>query len=760
MEAFQFTHWVTKIDRSAPALRCAVSQVDRPNTPEEVVRQCVLNYLLSIAKIRASAIRVEESLSHYKKGDIRRADIVVLKKNTPVLLVECKAEGVSVGDYLFDEQVNHYAEVLGFPVFIMLSNGWHNRYFIREDEQYKEIIELPVGLNERADIQYYAPHFKPWKSPSRDELFALQFQQQFYSHGHFEFGIHWLNQGASPTESIPFTIRLGEWLHFSPIAEGPWQSKNFTVLTDLGQAFRHFSNPSGDPYTSYFRNFKVVCPDGIERYVALGLIRSYRNTKIGIAFGLDGKGRSLSLQMDVEKNVAVDGATIVYQYKPNFNRGKQYLEESPLDYIHSLYQIPIHHDVLRIGMMNLNEPPNWSSTHGRELLDAFLTIGWAVHMYKEENARLKPKNTVSSPTRDKSSSPLSLARQSLKKGEYQKAFHLVIEQLPSAARPIDLWLVGGEAALKANKPKWTYELGKYLMEYPPKNFQYCMSIILQDFINLNTEESIQLGQQFVSDFPAIREMPLALYLMAIKDVEQEDGLAAMNKLLQALAQVPDSDLLRSEAIMVMLEFDLWDFEPAFKPYLSPYGEDFYLITYAEYLSRIGDLLGLTHLLQVGFADANYPSANAFRAYIALLEGKGEEAIAYFKKEEESYNWLHYWALAYWAIGEEKAALQLEAQAEESNPFLSMLMAIKKDKPIPKNYLQEIKAIWDIDWFYLAEMIVSLQQEEWTKLKRQIVKARKRRPKAQWIFNDLMMLANILFPAQAERVKDYCNAEAV
>lgn len=51
-------------------------------TPEEEIRQKILINLIDKWKISKNLIRVEDNISHYKKGIRYRADIVVLHPNT------------------------------------------------------------------------------------------------------------------------------------------------------------------------------------------------------------------------------------------------------------------------------------------------------------------------------------------------------------------------------------------------------------------------------------------------------------------------------------------------------------------------------------------------------------------------------------------------------------------------------------------------------------------------------------------------------
>ncbi|MBL7952995.1 MAG: type I restriction enzyme HsdR N-terminal domain-containing protein [Flavobacteriales bacterium] len=89
-------------------------------TPEEWVRQHVVNYLIHDLGCPRSLIGVEAALEF--NGMARRADIVVYgNAGRPVALVECKAPGVAIGQRTF-EQAARYNQV--FQVrYLMVTNG-------------------------------------------------------------------------------------------------------------------------------------------------------------------------------------------------------------------------------------------------------------------------------------------------------------------------------------------------------------------------------------------------------------------------------------------------------------------------------------------------------------------------------------------------------------------------------------------------------------------------------------------------------------
>lgn len=89
-------------------------------TPEEVVRQLLLHYLIEDLGYPKNKIRVE--LGVEVNGMMKRCDILVYNKAfEPLLLVECKSAKVPISSSVF-EQIAMYNMTLKVP-YLLLSNG-------------------------------------------------------------------------------------------------------------------------------------------------------------------------------------------------------------------------------------------------------------------------------------------------------------------------------------------------------------------------------------------------------------------------------------------------------------------------------------------------------------------------------------------------------------------------------------------------------------------------------------------------------------
>ncbi|OFY97914.1 MAG: restriction endonuclease subunit R [Bacteroidetes bacterium RIFCSPLOWO2_12_FULL_31_6] len=88
-------------------------------TPEEWVRQNFVKYLINEKKYPASLIVIEKGL---KLNELtKRADVLIYKNSSPILLVECKAPTVKISQNTFD-QISRYNLTFKVP-YLMVTNG-------------------------------------------------------------------------------------------------------------------------------------------------------------------------------------------------------------------------------------------------------------------------------------------------------------------------------------------------------------------------------------------------------------------------------------------------------------------------------------------------------------------------------------------------------------------------------------------------------------------------------------------------------------
>jgi len=111
-------------------------------TPEEIVRQLIILYLIEEKNYPKNKIRVEMGLTVNELT--KRCDILIFNKNfEPVLLVECKAATVKINQKVF-EQIATYNMTLQVP-YLLVTNGPQNycSFIDHERQRFDFLKEIP-----------------------------------------------------------------------------------------------------------------------------------------------------------------------------------------------------------------------------------------------------------------------------------------------------------------------------------------------------------------------------------------------------------------------------------------------------------------------------------------------------------------------------------------------------------------------------------------------------------------------------------------
>jgi len=112
---------------------------------EELVRQLIIQYLLSEHKIRKLSIIVEKNTG---LKDQDRIDIAVQGRGgKPFLLIECKTWSESVNQSVLN-QIGRYNNQLKYP-YCWVSTGKENFLFSYDEAEgsYTQVIDFPQGYS-------------------------------------------------------------------------------------------------------------------------------------------------------------------------------------------------------------------------------------------------------------------------------------------------------------------------------------------------------------------------------------------------------------------------------------------------------------------------------------------------------------------------------------------------------------------------------------------------------------------------------------
>ena len=108
-------------------------------TPEEWVRQNMLQYLVQIKKYPASLIAVEKEIA---LGELRkRFDILVYKASKPWMIIECKEMKVNLNEMVIKQILSYNISLQ--TDFLIVTNGTSTYGFALDKGGIEPVGELP-----------------------------------------------------------------------------------------------------------------------------------------------------------------------------------------------------------------------------------------------------------------------------------------------------------------------------------------------------------------------------------------------------------------------------------------------------------------------------------------------------------------------------------------------------------------------------------------------------------------------------------------
>jgi hypothetical protein len=108
-------------------------------TPEEWVRQNMLQYLVQVKKYPASLIAIEKEIA---LGELRkRFDIVVYRNSRPWMIIECKEMNVALNEAVLRQILNYNINIQADH--LLITNGTDNHAFSITNGVAEVIDQLP-----------------------------------------------------------------------------------------------------------------------------------------------------------------------------------------------------------------------------------------------------------------------------------------------------------------------------------------------------------------------------------------------------------------------------------------------------------------------------------------------------------------------------------------------------------------------------------------------------------------------------------------
>ncbi|MGS2778746.1 type I restriction enzyme HsdR N-terminal domain-containing protein [Robertmurraya sp. GLU-23] len=283
-------------------------------TPEELVRQKFVQYLIHEKNVPKELIGIEVPMSYFDHKASGRADIIVYTTDqndslVPILIVECKSEITPLIDDVFN-QVYDYEDVI-YADTIAVTNGvelfvesWNEK-----QDQYLPLEELPDYVSLVTKMNYRYTKQEPYVYKRRKiEDFNKKDVLEFYQNRFL---------GITDEKLYSFIINLNE-LFWDDSVKIPYKELyGIKYVNDLGVRFTKFGNASGYDWTGDYRSFIVEDKKGSNQIISLAILGGY----LIVAIDND-KYSHNSLQLFIQNFVEVKGNNVEVFHNGRLTLGK------------------------------------------------------------------------------------------------------------------------------------------------------------------------------------------------------------------------------------------------------------------------------------------------------------------------------------------------------------------------------------------------------------------------------------------------------
>ena len=253
-------------------------------TPEEKVRQRVLNWLTAIKKWDIKSVRLEQSYDWV--GDPNRhrirPDIELLDENeNPLVVIECKAPNVPLSD-VFERQAREYAIKSKSP-WVWITNGDQHQFFTRKARSRGSWIEVrqiePLGTQ-------YVPQQTKYEVPEPNDRRAVKKYMRENDFDKFE----------DDDQEMVLAFRR---LFFATKKVLPFSFDGVHILEDWGIGSHSFGNASGGTWRGLYSDYIAATAGSVEPLSVNVIPRD--DGGIRLCVGVRKVGRShIALELDTK----------------------------------------------------------------------------------------------------------------------------------------------------------------------------------------------------------------------------------------------------------------------------------------------------------------------------------------------------------------------------------------------------------------------------------------------------------------------------
>jgi hypothetical protein len=300
------------------------------STPEEVVRQAFIQFLLNEVQVPADCIAAEVPMSYFRKGAAGRADIIIYARQpddelAPIAIVECKEPNQPIIDQHL-RQAERYDAIVDTGL-VITTNGHEAVARSRRDGQYHDLVNIPT----------YQQMVKRTKTTLLAELGELVYDRIPHKPVSKKFIQECKEEGFigedTPPQLHSFLVNLIGLFDDDTQLLPSFSTSEHPVIQDNGLRFTGFGNAAGGNWVGYYRYF-LVKHKGDDCIVSININAKAKNindpvfgTSVGttmLCVAVDDYDKShLSLELALDRFTNQKGEHITVWHNGTLTNGKK-----------------------------------------------------------------------------------------------------------------------------------------------------------------------------------------------------------------------------------------------------------------------------------------------------------------------------------------------------------------------------------------------------------------------------------------------------
>ncbi|MBM7706066.1 hypothetical protein JOD03_000968 [Chryseomicrobium aureum] len=376
-------------------IECRNRKILLQRTPEEIVRQKVVDFLLDEMGVPEECISLEFPLNTIKSTSNMRADIIVWKidsnqKKYPFLVLEIKASHISLTEETL-VQVEKYNRILKAK-YVGVSNGKETQFYECSEDGLKLLTtDFYTYKNLISGEVHYQQVVRMRRLPY--ELISYKKYMDFIK------GTEYIGEGTQ-SELHTLIAELQNYILCGDI--NPTGRFNHKIIKDYSYGIFNSGNPSGGNFAGYYRSFLVQSPKENYTIFRIGIFGTPSlqndpvygnrngNTYLTVAVEMGGISTNV-LQLNLDKFLVenvVDGSYDIF----HSGRRNGFKNE---DVIQSVIQN--EPKLLLDGKIYLGKLPigrSISETEGSDMIERLLAYAACRNMMKKKKRRFQNKKII------------------------------------------------------------------------------------------------------------------------------------------------------------------------------------------------------------------------------------------------------------------------------------------------------------------------------------------------------------------------------